>query len=99
MPAEGRRLRPRQAEASIEHGKCAVEHAESHPALQAAADRLARWAGTQEQRRRYAPARHSHQSARSMVSVDHSRRRPVQAGGSIASMVVARRTVAFARTA
>jgi hypothetical protein len=33
-----------------------------------------------------------------MVRVDHSRGRPVLAGGSIASMVLARRTVAFART-
>src|SRR4051812_30502734 len=34
-----------------------------------------------------------------MVSVDHSRGRPVRAGGSIASMVASRRIVAFARTA
>ena len=34
-----------------------------------------------------------------MVSVDHSRGRPVRAGGSIMSIIVARRTVAFARTA
>jgi len=34
-----------------------------------------------------------------MVGVGHSRGRPVRAGGSMASMVVARRTVAFARTA
>jgi hypothetical protein len=33
-----------------------------------------------------------------MVGVGHSRGRPVRAGGSMASMV-ARRTVAFARTA
>jgi hypothetical protein len=34
-----------------------------------------------------------------MVRVDHSRGRPVLAGGSIASMVLAKRTVAFARMA
>src|SRR5919206_1279313 len=45
------------------------------------------------------PARHSHHSAWSMVRVDHSRGRPVRAGGSMASIVAARRTVAFARTA
>jgi hypothetical protein len=33
-----------------------------------------------------------------MVRVDHSRGRPVLGGGSMASMMLARRTVAFART-
>jgi hypothetical protein len=46
-----------------------------------------------------APARHSHHSASSMLRVDHSRGRPVLAAGSIASMVLAKRTVAFARMA
>jgi hypothetical protein len=89
----------RQAEASVEHGARAVEHAESHPALQAAADRLPRWAGELGSSAHAAPARHSHHSAWRMVGVDHGRGRPVRAGGSMASMVVARRTVALARTA
>ena len=44
------------------------------------------------------PARPSHHSAWSMVSVDHDLGRPVRARGSMASIVAARRTVAFART-
>jgi len=45
-----------------------------------------------------APARHSHQSACNIASVDHSLGRPVRAGGSMASIIEARRVVAFART-
>jgi hypothetical protein len=45
-----------------------------------------------------APARHSHHSACSITSVDQSLGRPVPAGGSIASMMAARRASAFART-
>ena len=87
----------RQTEAGVEDGKRAVEHAQPHPAVQAATDRLPRRAGPGSSAQA-APARHNHHSASSMVRVDHCRGRPVLAGGSIASMVVARRTVAFART-
>jgi hypothetical protein len=45
------------------------------------------------------PARHRHHSACSIVNVDHDLGRPVRAGGSSASIVVASRTVAPARTA
>jgi hypothetical protein len=38
------------------------------------------------------------QPLESAVSVDHDLGRPVRAGGSMASIVAARRTVAFART-
>jgi hypothetical protein len=87
----------RQAEAGVEDGKRAVEHAQPHPAVQAAADRLPRRAGAREQRPgRAGPAQPPQRLE--LVRVDHSRGRPVLAGGSIASMVVARRTVAFART-
>jgi hypothetical protein len=45
-----------------------------------------------------APARHSHHSACSITSVDQSRGRPVAQGGSIASIVAARRVIALVRT-
>jgi len=44
------------------------------------------------------PARHSHHKACSITSVDQSRGRPVRAGGSIRSIVAARRVIALLRT-
>ena len=79
-----------ETDASVEHRERAVEHA------RAAADGLSQRqpAGSSAQA---APARHSHHNARSTVRIDHSRGRPIRAGGR-ASMVASRQTVAFART-
>src|SRR4051794_33815485 len=98
MPAEGRRLRPRTRRGQPFSTARARSSAPSRTQRSSRLPIVRR--GGQEPRSSFhaAPARHSRHSAWSMVRVDHRRGRPVLAGGSIASMVAARRTVVFART-